>query len=102
MQQAIGKEIGKGIYDNWELRQWIQVLEFGNMSSVVTVVFGSDWAGDTETRKISSAGVALVGRHLLKSYTRKHENHRQKQCRSRVECSSIGSIRRERRQDHVA
>ena len=29
-------------------RQWIQVFEFGNMSSEVTVVSDSDWAGDKE------------------------------------------------------
>ena len=52
-------------------RQWIQVFEFGYMSSEVTVYSDSDWAGDKETRKSSNAGVAIVGRHLLKAYTRK-------------------------------
>ena len=51
-------------------RQWIQVFEFGDMSSEVTVFSDSDWAGDKETRKSSSAG---VGRHLLKAYTRKQK-----------------------------
>ena len=37
----------------------------GNMSSEVTVFSGSGWAGDKETRKSSSAGVALVGRHFF-------------------------------------
>ena len=40
------------------------------MSSEVT----ADRAGDKETRKSSSAGVALVGRHFLKAYTRKQKN----------------------------
>ena len=43
------------------------------MSSEVTVFSDADWAGDKETRKSSSAGVALVGRHLLKAYTRKQK-----------------------------
>ena len=30
-------------------------------------------AGDTETRKSSSAGVALMGRHVLKAYSRKQK-----------------------------
>ena len=55
-------------------RQWIQVFEFGAMSSEVTVFSDSDWAGDQETRKSSSAGVALVGTtHFLKAYTRKQK-----------------------------
>ena len=33
----------------------------------------SDWAGDKETRKASFAGVAVVGRHLSKSYRRKQK-----------------------------
>ena len=43
------------------------------MTSEVTVFSDSDWAGDKETRKSSSAGVALVGRHHLKAYTRKQK-----------------------------
>ena len=54
-------------------RQWIQVFEFGDISSEVTVFSDSDWSGDKETRKSSSAGVALVGRHLVKAYTRKQK-----------------------------
>ena len=40
------------------------------MSSEETVFSDSDWAGDKDTRKSSSAEVALV-RHLLKAKTRK-------------------------------
>ena len=54
-------------------RQWIQVFEFGDVSSEVTVFSDSDWAGDIETRKSSSVAVALVGRHLSKAYTRKQK-----------------------------
>ena len=39
----------------------------------MTVFYDSDWAGDKETRKSSSAGVVLVGRHLLKAHTRKQK-----------------------------
>ena len=66
------------------------------MSSEVTVFSDSHWAGDKETIKSSNAGVALVGRHLLKAYTKKTEDHRQKQCIGRTVCSSIGSVRSER------
>ena len=54
-------------------RQRVQVFKFGDESSEVTVFSDSDWAGDKATRKSSSAGVALVGRHLLKAYTRKQK-----------------------------
>ena len=39
-----------------EERQWSQVFEFWNMSSEVTVFSDSDWTGDKETWKLSSAG----------------------------------------------
>ena len=42
-------------------------------SSEVTVFSDSDWAGDKETLNSSSAGVALVGRHLLISVQKKHK-----------------------------
>ena len=45
-------------------------FQFGDMSSEVTDFSDSDWALDKETRKSSSAGVALVGRHLLKAFSR--------------------------------
>ena len=54
-------------------RQWIQVFEFGDMSSQVTVFSDSGWAGDKKTRKSSSAVIALVGQHFLKAYTRKQQ-----------------------------
>ena len=47
-------------------RRWIQVVKFGDMSSEVTVI-------SEEKRKSSSPGVAFVGRHLLKAYTRKEK-----------------------------
>ena len=36
-----------------------------------TVFTDSDWAGCKETRKSSSAGVLMLGKHTLKAYTRK-------------------------------
>ena len=57
-------------------RPWVQVFKFGDMSSEVIFLSDSDWAGDKETKKSSSAGVALVGRHFLKTYTRKTKYHR--------------------------
>ena len=41
-------------------RRRVQVFEFGNVSSEVTVFSDSDGAGDKERRKSSSARVALV------------------------------------------
>ena len=43
------------------------------MSLEVTDFSDSSWAGGKETRKSSSAEVALVGRHFLKAYTRKQQ-----------------------------
>ena len=48
-------------------RKWIQVLEFGDMSSEVTVFSDLDWAQNKEMRNASSAGDDI----LLKAYTRK-------------------------------
>ena len=43
---------------------------------------GREFRSDSfQTRKPSSAGVALVGQHLLKSVHKKREDHRQKQRR---------------------
>ena len=55
-------------------RQWIQVFKFGDMSSEVTVFSDSDCADEKETRTSSSAGVALVGRHFLKAFSRKQKS----------------------------
>ena len=52
-------------------RQWNEEIEYGDMSKEETVFSDSDMAGDKETRKSSGAGVAVVGRHFLKAYTRK-------------------------------
>ena len=77
-------------------RQWIQLFELGNMSSWVTVFFDSHWAGEKETRISSSAGVALVGRHLLKAYRRKQKIIARSSAEAELTvCSSIGSIRSE-------
>ena len=52
-------------------RQWEQVFEYGAMTKDLTVFTDSDWAGCKETRKSSSAGVLMLGKHTLKAYTRK-------------------------------
>ena len=43
-----------------------------------------------------NAGVALVGRRLFESVDKK-EGHRQKQCRSRTVCGSLGASKGRRR-----
>ena len=65
-------------------RQCIQVFEFGNMSSEVTVFFDSDCAGDKRSEEIVKRRTALAGRHFESVYT-KTEDLRQKQCRSSAE-----------------
>ena len=45
------------------------MFEYGKL----TVFTDSDWAGCKETRKSSSAGVLMLGRHTLKAYTRKQK-----------------------------
>ena len=40
------------------------------MTKDLTVFTDSDWAGCKETRKSSSAGVLMLGKHTLKAYTR--------------------------------
>ena len=72
-------------------RQWIQVFEFGDMSSEVTVFSDSGWAGDKETRKLSSAGVALVVRHLLKAYTRKQKNIARGSAEAELYAAALGA-----------
>ena len=43
------------------------------LTEELTVFTDSDWAGCKETRKSSSAGVLMLGRHTLKAYTRKQK-----------------------------
>ena len=81
-------------------RQWIQVFEFGDMGSEVTVFSDSDWAGDKETRFSSSARGRLCGTTSFECVHKKTEDHRQKQCRGRAVCSSIGSVRSDGSREH--
>ena len=64
-------------------RQWIQVFELGDMSSDVT----------KETRKSSSAGVPLVGRHLLKAYTRKQKIIARSSAEAELYTAALGASR---------
>ena len=56
-------------------RQWGQVFEYGKNAEELAAFTDtdSDWAGCKETRKSSSAGVLMLGRHALKAYTRKQK-----------------------------
>ena len=54
-------------------RQWGQVFQYEKTVEEVTMCTDSDWAGCKETRKSSSAGVAMTGSHALKAYTRKQK-----------------------------
>ena len=80
-------------------RQWRQVFELGGLAKELTVFTDSDWAGCKETRKSSSAGVLILGRHPEGIHTQA-EGHCKKQRRGRAVCSSIGSIRSEGGPEH--
>ena len=71
-QQSLAKLKGLAGYLKRE-RQWGQVFEYGKLAGELTVFTDSDWAGCKETRKSSSAGVLMLGRHILKAYTRKQK-----------------------------
>ena len=47
------------------------MFEYGKMAEKLAAFTDSDWAGRKETRKSSSAGVLMLGRHTLKAHTRK-------------------------------
>ena len=49
------------------------MFEYGVLAEELTLFTDSDWAGCKETRKSSSAGVLMLGRHTLKAYTRKQK-----------------------------
>ena len=69
--QLLQSEATRPVLEGRETR--IQVFEFEDICSEVTVFSDSDCAGDKEERNSSCAGVALVGRHLLKAYIRKEK-----------------------------
>ena len=52
-------------------RQCERVFSSGRMVDELTTFSDRDWAGWKETRKSSSAGVILLGSHILNAYTRK-------------------------------
>ena len=56
-------------------RQWGQIFGYGRLVEEVTTFTDSYWAGCKETRKSSSAGVIMLGDHVLKSIHAKAENH---------------------------
>ena len=49
------------------------MFEYGKLAEELTVFTDSDWAGCKETRKSSSAGVMMLGRHTLKACTQKQK-----------------------------
>ena len=49
------------------------MFEYGKLAEELTVFTDSDWAGCKETRKSSSAGALMLGRHTLKAYTRRQK-----------------------------
>ena len=72
-QQSLAKQ-KKGLPGIWNARDsGDKCLNFGVLAEELTVFTDSDWAGCKETRKSSSAGVLMLGRHTVKIYTRKQK-----------------------------
>ena len=74
-------------------RQWGHVFEYGKMAEELTVFTDPDLEGCKETRKSFQRMRAVAGRTHHESIHTKAEGHRKEQCRSRIVCSSIGSVR---------
>ena len=55
--------------------------------------FDADWAGDKETRKSSSAVVALVGRHHLQAYTRTQKIIASSSAEAELYAAALGASR---------
>ena len=60
-------------------RQWVQVFEFGDMRSEVTVFSDSDLAGDKRNEEIVKRGSRARGTTPFESVHKKTEDHRQKE-----------------------
>ena len=75
-------------------------VQFGDVSSEVTNFSDSDWAGDKETRKSSSAGVALVGRDLLKAFSRNQKIIARSSAEGELYAAAFGSVRSEGCREH--
>ena len=69
------------------------MCKFGNKGSEVTVFLDADWAGDKETRKSSSAVVALVGRHHLQAYTRRQKIIASSSAEAELYAAALGASR---------
>ena len=54
-------------------RQWGQIFGCGRLVEEMTTFTDSDWAGLQGTRKLSSAGVIMLGDHALKAHTRQQK-----------------------------
>ena len=54
-------------------RQWGQIFGCGRLVEEMTTFTDSDWAGCKETRKLSSAGVIMLGDHASKAHTRQQK-----------------------------
>ena len=89
-QQSLANEHGgQNLKREW---QWEQIFTHERMGEEVTTDSDSDWAGCKGTRKSSSAGLILLGSHMLKAYTRKKKKHCEEQRRVRIVRSSVGSV----------
>ena len=72
-------------------RQWGQLFEKGVLTEELTVFKDSDWAGCKETRKSSSAGVLMLGRHTLKAYTRKQKVIAKSRAEAELYAAALGA-----------
>ena len=72
-------------------RQWRQVFECGKLAEVLTVFMDSDWVCCKEFRKSTSAGVMVLGRHILKAYTQKQNVIAKSSAKTELYAAALGA-----------
>ena len=89
-QQSLARLKRLGRYLKRE-RQWGQVFEYGARTKELTVFTDSDWAGCKETRKSSSAGVLMLGKHTVKAYTSKQRIIAKSSAEAELHAAALGA-----------
>ena len=99
-QQSLAKLKKLARYSKRE-RQWRQVFECGVLAEELTVFTDSGWAGCQETRKSSSAGVLMLGRHTLKAHTRKQKVIAKSSAEAELYAAALGASEAKRVQSMI-
>ena len=98
-QQSLAKLKRLARYKKRE-RHWGQVFENGKLAEELTVFTDSDWVGCKETRKSSSAGVPMLGRHTLKAYTRRQKVNAKNSTEAELYAAALGASEAKRGPEH--